>query len=254
MRFRILILLSCFLNAKQVEGQIVNIEEQRITGTNDSTRWYGHLKAAFNLTKVQQTAIQWSADSKVQYKNQRHLSLLLLNYNLLKAGDNDFVNSAFAHLRYNYKLTNPLVWEAYAQLQTNKLLFIRTRLLFGTGLRQRVFLTSDGRNRLYAGASWMWEQNDFIGEEGFRSWHRFSSYVSTTFRFGKNYSLIGTNYWQPVIGMIKNYRILSDWTLNLPVSKKLSFTLDFTYTKEIGLPLEAPSETITWKNGLTWLL
>lgn len=251
MRFSFFIFLMCFGNAWQSVGQIVNIEEQRITGTNDSTRWYGHLKTAFSLTKVQQTAIQWAADSKVQYKNRRHLSLLLLNYNLLKAGNNDFVNSSFAHLRYNYNLTGPLVWEGFAQLQTNKLLFIRTRSLFGTGLRRRFFLTSDGRNRLYAGISWMWEQNDFVGEDGFRSWHRFSSYVSTTFRFGKNFSLIGTNYWQPVIGLIKNYRILSDWTLNLPVSKRLSFTLDFTYTKEIGLPIEAPSETITWRNGLS---
>lgn len=251
MRFLFLTLLLCVVFGENLTGQIVNIEEQRITGTNDSTRWYGHVKAALNLTKVQQTTIQWSAESKVQYKNQRHLSLLLLNYDLLKAGDNDFVNSAFSHLRYNYKLTDPLVWEAFTQLQTNKLLFIRTRFLLGTGLRRRFFLAENGRSRIYAGASWMWEQNDFISEEGFRSWHRFSSYVSATFRLGNNLSLIGTNYWQPVIGRIKNYRILSDWTLNLPVSKKLSFTLDFTFTKEIGLPVEAPSETIIWKNGLT---
>jgi len=250
MRLFLIVFLSVFGNL--ASGQIVNIEEQRIFGTNDSTHWYGSLKAAFNYAKVQQTSLQWHAESNVQYKNGRHLSLMLLNYDLLKAGDNDFINNAFAHLRYNYKLTGPLVWEAYTQLQTNKLLFIRTRFLAGTGLRRRFFLTSDERSRLYFGASWMWEQNDFIGEQGFRSWHRASTYVSVSLRFKNNMTLIGTQYWQPVIGFIKNYRALTDWTLALPLSKRLSFVVDFTFTREIGLPSEAPSETVSWKNGVTW--
>ena len=65
-------------------------------------------------------------------------------------------------------------------------------------------------------------------------------------------TLIGTQYWQPVIGFIKNYRALTDWTLALPLSKRLSFVVDFTFTREIGLPSEAPSETVSWKNGVTW--
>lgn len=254
MQLRLLICLFVLSAWQKAAAQIVNIEEQRITGTNDSTHWYGHLRAAFNLSKVRETALQWNAESKVQYKNRRHLSLLLLNYDLVKAGDNDFVNSAFAHLRYNFKLTDPLVWEGFAQVQTNKLLLIRTRMLFGTGLRHRFFLTRNQRSRVYLGASWMWEQNDFTGDNASLSWHRLSSYASTMWRFGKNQSLIGTVYWQPVFGFIKNYRVLADLSLNLPLSRHLSFVLDFTYSKETGLPVAAPQETVIWKNGLTWRL
>lgn len=254
MKVLFIILLLLIVRSEKIAGQIVNIEEQRITRTNDSVHWYGSLKTAFSFSRVQEPALQWSVESHVQYKKDKHLALLLLSYNLVKAGNEDYVNSAFAHLRYNYKLTNPLVLEGFTQLQTNKLLYIQTRLLFGTGLRRRFFLSSDERNRLYIGASCMWEQNNFVGESDLQSWYRFNSYISATFRFGKKFILTNTNYWQPVIGTIKNYRFLSDWTMILPITKRLGFTLDFTYTKEIGLPVDAPSYTIFWKNGLLWAL
>lgn len=238
----------------RVKGQIVNIEEQRIYGTNDSIRWYGSLKGAFNFSKVQDAVYQWQIESRVQYKHQRHLVLLLLSYNLLQAGDNDFVNSAFSHLRYNYKLSDPLVFEAYGQLQSNKLILIRSRVLFGSGLRYRFLLDANNRSRLYLGASCMWEQNDFLEGVGIESWYRLGSYISVSLRLKNNITFIGTNYWQPVIGLIKNNRLLSDWTLLLPITKRLIFSLDFTYTRETGLPDGAPPYTLTWRNGLTWKL
>ena len=60
-------------------SQVVNIEEQRITGTNDSTHWYGHLRGGVSLTKVQQSSLQLHSQIKVQYKADPHLVLLLLN-------------------------------------------------------------------------------------------------------------------------------------------------------------------------------
>lgn len=254
MRLFLIIGLGILGFACRTNAQIVNIEEQRIYGTNDSIHWYGSLKAAFNFTKVKDAVYQWQVDSRVQYKNKRHLTLLLLNYSLLQAGNDDFVNSAFAHLRYNYKLTDPLVFEAYGQLQSNRLILIKSRTLLGSGLRYRFFLDSNKRSRLYLGASCMWENNDFLEGGGQQTWYRLGSYVSVSLRFKNNIAFVGTNYWQPVIGMIKNNRLLSDWTLLLPVTKRLIFSLDFTYTRETGLPDGAPPYTVTWRNGLTWKL
>lgn len=251
MRILLFVLLLCATGGKRLRGQIVNIEDLRIQTTNDSTRWYGTLRAAFNYTKVQQTVYQWQADSRIQYKRQRHIGLLLLNYNLLKAGNNDFLNSAFAHLRYNYNLTDSWVWEVYGQMQTNRLILIRNRNLVGTGLRKRLLLSADKRSRLYLGASWMWERNEFLEEPRQLSWNRLSTYISVSLRPpDSKIAFVATNYWQPVVGLIKNYRFLSDWALVMPIHRKLNFTLNFTFTREIGLPEGAPVETVNWRNGL----
>lgn len=237
-----------------VFSQVVNIEEQRITGTNDSTHWYGHLRGGLSLAKVQQQSLQLQGQIKVQYKSDPHLTLLLLNVNLLRAGNKDFARQAFAHLRYNYKLSETWTWEAFAQVQTSPIQLLEQRNLLGTGARWRLLKSKDGRQRIYLGAAWLWEQNRFTETLGHSSWHRSSNYISTTFRPNKKMVLIQTTYWQPVLGLIRNYRLSTEWLLKVDLTKKLAFTVDFEYGIDKNLPPGAPSETYAWRNGLSWQL
>ena len=235
-------------------AQIVNIEEQRITGTNDSVRWYGHLRGSAALIKVREQSLQLAGEARVQYKTPGHLLLLLLQENLLRAGGNDFSKQAFAHLRYNYKLSDTWVWEAYGQLQTSPLQLLRQRYLVGTGLRWRAFKSGDGRQRLYLGSSWLWENNRFSAPFGGNAWHRSSNYMSVTLRLGQQSSLVGTTYWQPVWGYIHNYRFSTDWLLKIGITKQIALTLDVTYNLDKNLPAGAPAESYVWRNGLVWQL
>ena len=131
-----------------LSAQVVNIEEERITGTNDSTHWYGYLRGNAALVKVKEQSLQMQGQAKVQFKRDPHLTLLLLNLNLLRAGGNDFTRQAFAHLRYNYKLSRTWTWEVFAQLQTNPLQQLQQRSLVGAGPRWRLFKSADGRQRV----------------------------------------------------------------------------------------------------------
>ncbi|MBK9336636.1 MAG: DUF481 domain-containing protein [Lewinellaceae bacterium] len=200
-------------------AQVVNIEEQRITGTRDSVRWYGHLRGNASLVKVQQQSLQIQVQTKVQYKHDPHLTLLLLNLNLLRAGNKDFARQAFAHLRYNYKLSETWTWEAFAQTQTSPIQLLDQRSLLGAGPRWRLFKSPDGRQRIYLGAAWLWEQNTFTEPNGQQARHRSSNYISMTFRPGKQVTFIGTTYWQPVWGLIRNYRFSTDWLLRVDITK-----------------------------------
>ncbi|MDO8367053.1 MAG: DUF481 domain-containing protein [Saprospiraceae bacterium] len=235
-------------------SQVVNIEEQRITGTNDSMHWYGHMRGGVSLAKVQQQSLQVHGQVKVQYKDDPHLTLLLLNLNLLRAGEQDFARQAFAHLRYNYKISETWTWEAFTQVQTSPIQLLEQRNLFGTGARYRLLKSKDGRQRIYLGAAWLWEQNRFTEPLGYSSWHRSSNYISTTFRPNKKITLIQTTYWQPVLGLIRNYRLSTEWLLKVDLTKKLAFTIDFEYGIDKNLPVGAPSETYAWRNGLSWQL
>lgn len=240
------------LTTTAAHAQIVNIEEQRITGTNDSTHWYGYLHGSAALIKVKQQSLQLAGDAKIEFKNASHLALLLLNISLLRAGDQDFAKRAFAHLRYNYELSEPLKWEAFAQIQTSPIQLLDQRRLVGTGPRLRLFKSDGGIQRIYLGTAWLWEHNIFTESYGEQFWNRSSNYISATFRIGKQNLLIGTTYWQPVWGRIGNYRLSTEWLLKLSLTKKLAFTVDFSYSLDKNLPPEANAESYRWRNGVSW--
>lgn len=246
----LLLLLASFLSV----AQIVNIEERRITGTNDTTNWYGFLRLGANLVKVQDEILQLNATGQVQYKKNRHLTLLLLDGKFLRAGNTDFNNAGFSHLRHNFKITEKLVLEAFAQAQYNRLLLIEFRALTGSGLRYRLFKDESGKNRIYAGSAYLFEHNRFVEIAGEKNWHRWSNYVSFTFQPWENLKLINTTYYQPQIGDFENYRFSTETRLDLPLGKRLSFSVDFTYSIDQSLPETAPVSTYAWMNSLTFKL
>lgn len=231
-------------------AQIVNIEERRITGTNDTTHWYGSLRLAANVNKVKDQVLQFNSTGHVQYKNGRSLTLLLLDANFLRAGNKDFNQSAFAHLRYNFDLTRPLVAEAYLQAQFNKLLLIELRALAGAGLRFRLFKSQDGNQRIYGGLAYLIEQNKFLEGIPAKTWHRASAYLSFTFRPWPDVKLVNTTYYQPTLLRFSKPRISTEWRLDMPLGKKLSFFSDFRFSVDKSLPVEAPGTVYVWMNGV----
>lgn len=246
------LLLLPFLSVPDfLDAQIVNIENQRITGTTDTVRWYGQLSLGANWLRIKDHVLQVNTAARVEYKKDKHLALLLLDGKFLRAGEQDFNNAGFSHLRYNYKLTKTLVWEAYTQAQYNKLLLIRMRALAGTGLRLRAFKDALGKNRIYIGLAYLYEHNQFLEGNKDHDWHRLSSYVSATFRPGEGVLLVTTTYFQPQVDQFSNYRFSSEWKLILPVGKKLTFNADFSWNIDRSLPSGAPQTTYAWLNGLT---
>lgn len=247
-----LFLFLCLHCTTVLLAQVVNIEDQRIKGTQDSVRWYGHLRGSGALSKVQEKSLQFSADAKVQYKYKPNMVLLLLNVNFLSAGNSDFARQAFAHLRYNYKLSETWTWEAFTQIQTSPLQLLEQRNLVGSGARFRLLKSRDGRQRIYLGAAWLWENNRFSEGQGQNSWNRSSNYLTTTFRPNPSLVLVQTTYWQPVIGYIRNYRLSSEWALNIRLGKHIAYTLEFAYSVDKNLPPGGAAETYSWRNGLTF--
>jgi len=244
--FTTVMLLCTRLNA-----QIVNIEEIRIRGTNDTSKWYGNIKMAVNLNKVQEISLLMRSEARVQYKSKRHLALGIWNTDLVRAGNEDFKNYAFAHLRYNFEIRDGFTWEAYGQIQTNKLLYIQSRTLAGSGPRIRMFKSKNGKNRIYLGASAMYESNDFIEANPTENFVRLSSYLSFTFR-PKNVEISATTYFQPTANYLNNYRLSTEWQFAIPFNKHLALLIEFDYSIDRGLPAQAPMEIYAFRNGISW--
>jgi hypothetical protein len=230
------------------KAQIINIEEKRLRASVDSVHWYGDVEFGASVAQVQKQVIQFRAGAQVEYKNGRHLFLSLSDYNLLRAGGQAFDNSAFQHIRYNYKFTEKGSWEVYGQVQNNKLQQIDLRALVGTGFRWRAYKSESGKNRIYWGSSLLLERNNF--KSGFsKDYVRLSNYVSLTFQTSA-FKFVSTTYYQPDVLRFQSARLSMQNSLSFQLSKKIEFKISAKAAYDDTVPKGINFLTYSLENGL----
>lgn len=200
-------------------AQIVNIEARRINA--DSTGWYGTLSVGMDVNKFDKWILNLKADVNIEHVHKKHLLLFISNARMIKAGNTDFVNSAFQHIRYNYDLHSRITAEAFTQIQYNALLKVKNRVLLGVGPR---WTFSEGKKvKMYLGTLGMFEYEEINKSSEIHRDMRISSYLSTTWFINKMCSLSNTNYYQPKMIDFSDFRISSQSKLRFDFNKNLSF-------------------------------
>ncbi len=247
MRYLCLILcnLCCILFSF---SQIVNIERERFQ--TDTTGWKGNFDLGFSMGKQKKTYFIFSSVAHIQYKSKKHLYLLIGGLNILKTKDENINNSGFLHFRYNYKMKkNWIRWEAFTQVQFNKVNGIRTRFLLGTGPRFK--LVNIQKFRTYLGTLYMYEHEVNSTKSIKLNEVRFSGYISFSFQPIKQFELISTTYFQPNIARNKDYRIATDNAIQFRLHKHLSYGITYLLNYDSSPPIGAVSNlTYLWTNLL----
>jgi hypothetical protein len=232
-------------------GQVVNVEDRRIR-VGDSLRWLGKADLGFNVIQNTQQFLTASAALQVEYKEKKHFVLSLSAYNLAKSASQNILNDGFEHLRYNYDVSDRIVWEIYAQGQYNERIRLRLRTLAGTGFRFK--LIRNATTRLYLGTSYFYEQTRFRDTTLPFFNNRLSIYASFSQKIGFSARFASTTYCQPILENRASVRWSSDNSLVFPFSKKLAFRANFnlTYDTDPRLPESVPDLIYAWTNGLRW--
>ena len=226
----------------------MNIEQKRIV--TDTIGWAGSADLGFRLSKNIQTEFALSTSAHLQFKTDKSLYLFLGNIALVEAGDQRFVNSGFSHLRYNRKFGKMLRWEAFTQIQYNKILKVNQRVLAGAGPRLK--LVSTDHFKLYQGTLYMYEYEEVTEPEEVHCDHRVSAYVSASWFPSENTDLSTTWYFQPLIEDVADFRLAGQLKLSVGISKHLKFTTSFNYLLDRNPPIEIPQEVYALANGLKY--
>ena len=226
----------------KANAQIVNIEGERYT--TDTTGWRGNYNLGFTFGKQKVKYFAFSNTAHVQYKSTKSLYLILGNVDLLKSENQEFVNSGFFHLRYNYKIRNWLRWEAFTQIQYNKLNGIRLRYLLGTGPRFKVVQVE--KFKTYIGTLYMLEYEVNTDKTQKLIQGRFSGYLSFSFRPIKTVEIVSTTYYQPRIDAIKDFRISTDNSLSFRFHRLLSFGINYRLNFD-SRPPEGAATNLTYQ-------
>ncbi len=230
------LLLSVFLIVfKLSEAQIVNIEGERYT--TDTTGWRGNYNLGFIFGKQAEKYFAFNNTAHIQYKSKKSLYLVLGSVELLKSQTKSLENNGFFHFRYNYKIRDWLRWEAFTQVQYNKLNGIRLRYLLGTGPRFKVVQVE--KFKTYIGTLYMLEYEINKDKTQKLLEGRFSGYLSFSFRPIKTVEIVSTTYYQPKFEDIRDYRISTDNAMVFRFHKLLSFGINYRLNYDSRPPLGA---------------
>ena len=231
MRAVIGVILSCLLETFSF-SQVVNIENRRIY--DDTSGWSGAIDAAFSAVQNKDLLMTGAFRPRIQYKNRKHYYLFLTDWVYSKGADRVYANSGMVHLRYAYRLKrfsdnlkkSPWKWESYGQVQYNRLLDQRMRLLFGSGLRVKA-LDVKGY-KFFSGSSFFYEYEDIQSSGQVIQDVRWSNYISWFFDPKTNFTFSGATYFQPNVQAFEDFRILGQYALSFMFFKRIDFKVEFT--------------------------
>ena len=218
----------------------------------DTTGWFGYLGLGVNLIKNNKTITSISGNLRAEYLQGKFRILLLTDYNLIRAGEENFIDNGFQHFRLNYKINKRLTYEFFSQIQFNNQVRIKLRGLLGTGLRYRILKKE--KQKIFWGLSYMYEYDEIEivdDEVTFFRDHRMSTYLSMTlYPFNENFSISNTTYYQPVLKEFSDVRLSSQTSLRFAISKRLVFTSIFSITNDTRVPENIPATYFSLKNGI----
>ena len=230
-------------------AQIINIEDKR-TRNMDSISWHETLELGAHIYKNTQSVLSLTASAQIefQYLNKRLLSITSANF--VRAGESDFVNEGFQHLRYNNSFNNWLTFELFGQVQYNEQANIKLRALGGTGLRFEIMQKE--KQRAHLGISYMYEYDEETINEVIHQDSRLNTYVSFRLKPVDIFTLTSTTYYQPLFDRFSDYRLSSSTSANFAFNKRLRFKTTYSIIYDSRASAGAPTTTYRLGNSLSY--
>ncbi|MFT3884270.1 MAG: DUF481 domain-containing protein [Flavobacteriales bacterium] len=235
--------LLAFLSVWCAHAQVVNIEGRRFL--NDTVPWAGYTNFRFNVAESEQRSLNLGFNGAVQYINGRDRWFFINDLAFSQVEANEFQNTGYQHLRYNYRYDRLWTGEAYAQAQYNKPLRLDLRLMLGAGPRLKALDTK--RVRVNMGISLLIER-EAITDGPVLVEGRSSSYVAGTLKFSDAASLTSVIYFQPKLFDASDQRILVEGGLLINVTKRFTMESRLNLLKDSAPPEGVNKRNYTWNN------
>jgi len=248
--FQRLLLIFTLGSSLFLQSQIVNIENLR--KEKDSIGWSGHASLEFSIEKNRNRILAFSNQLKVQYKAKKSTLFFINDLDFKEINDATIVNNSTQHLRFSHPISKKVSYEAFLQLQTDKISEINLRALVGSGFR--FSLHQSEKSNFFLGTTLMFEYEDSL-EELLDDIHRdvrSSNYLSFKIHPNKNITIVSASYFQPRIDKFSDYRILSETSLIFTIAKNLKFTTSFNYLFDAFPATNAVKEEFELSNGLVY--
>lgn len=255
---KILLSFLFVFSSAQMLGQIVNVEALRGPKIDSTSGWLGKVDVNLYYNVNTRSIFRFNPSFNLRKRYDRECYFLIASGTFTSSWSSNqnsetiFERNGFLHLRYNYDLNEWFVFEAFYQLYADLPLKIDQRHQVGGGGRFRFVDTE--LIKAYGGALPMYELDVERGTGKVNSDVRLSTYLSVDVVKADQFEghLIG--YYQPKIGLWKDYRLTINARFSRPLNKQIALLANIGTTYD-AFPVEnagIPNLTYSMNFGVSW--
>ncbi len=246
--------IALFGTTRTARAQIVNTQPLLTKG--DPEGFSGELGANFEWRTGNVELVRLSASLLLLYRTGDHTLLSNSNIEYGEKSSERYLYRTFSHLRYQFRASEDLTWEAYAQIARDEFRLTKLRALVGIGPRFSFIDEKDAR--LTFGAAYMLEQERYSADDAVsdtelsRLNHRGSFYLDGRLVLKEDITLLGTIYAQPNLLDWEDLLTHLEFKVAVRLISKLALNMSFTLAWD-STPTElVESLDTTTLAGLSW--
>lgn len=231
---------------------IMNVETMRLV-FDTTDHWAGsiELSGLYQAEKVDREKILIESSAHAGFRWKRNIVLFLGNVLFERVGKTDIENKYNIHLRYNYQIHKRWHLEVFGQLQHNHQIELTKRDLTGLGVR---FSALDKKwLKLNLGTVVMYEHQVISDSIYYNYYDRSSTYLFMGFSITPDMHILSTTYYQPLFSDFSNFRVSSELSYDVSISKIFSIVLSYTMYYDTEIRKDVPDISIptdTFKTSL----
>lgn len=241
------LLFLFYLVAYSLSAQIVNIEERRKAREEG---FKGNVSLNFSFTKNTVEVLDLDNLIQLSYKKKRNLYLFINELEVIRNANSDVLNNGFQHFRYNYRLSELLLMEAFLQHQFNQIQRIDRRVLVGVGPRFEIIRKDSLSLNMGSQIMREFEKNS---STDYSDDYRLSTYLSVDWQINKELNFTSTIYYQPNLEEFNDRRISNKSVLSMAVSNKLRLRLIYELLQDSRVPEDVPETVYSLETGLGYI-
>lgn len=252
MRYWILFLLLVLPAAGNGQA-ILNVERLK---NGASSGLAGRISSTISLKAGNTEIVQIGGSLGVGFLTGNHWVRGFAGLDRLRKGSEEILDNKYFHLRYNYMLREQLRTFHFLQLQTNQNLFLKRRMLLGTGIRYR--LAGGEEAGLDVGGGFMLETERLDpdklgpGEASNTEVLRMANLLAGSGPIGEGSKWTAVVYYQPALDAFEDYRLLGEAGLSVKIINSLDLTLDLTWRHDSRAPVGLKEDDLGLKTGISF--
>ncbi|MDX1652650.1 MAG: DUF481 domain-containing protein [Brumimicrobium sp.] len=182
----------------------------------------GDIELGLNFVQNINNVLQTRNSSHFQWVKRDHSIMSVNALNLTVFNDEKVLNDGVQYLRYGYAFNNTFDAEVFGQAQYNTIIKIQGRYLLGLGIRWHLLEFEEDSVKLHFSSHYMREYEEETTDRINRH-HRLNNIVSFGWPINNQVDLNFIGYYQPDLSRFKDYRISTEFAVNIKISKRLSF-------------------------------
>jgi hypothetical protein len=221
---------TCFFVLIQTNlfSQILNIEKERQEiEVNDSTVWRGNFILGFDLTRQQNTVLQFNNDDYLLLMTPKHAYIWIGHINLIKSQGENVISEGYFHHRINFWRKKKLSAEAFTQYQYNETRGLINRGLVGATPRLTLHASDKLDFAIGTGIMYEWEEWKLEEKYALTRLVKSTNYVNVHAKFTENTELMFIAYYQARFDKFIHPRVSGDANFRAALSKHVSFNFHF---------------------------